>query len=46
MALTLRILNKEDFGIYDAFLQNYTATSMFLRSNVRRAGLEFEEGKD
>jgi uncharacterized protein len=46
MTLFLRKLHNDDFDIYDTFLQNYTETSMFLRSNARRAGLVFEEGKD
>lgn len=46
MKKLIRKLSNEDFQAFDDFLKNYTETSMFMRSNARRAGLVFEKGKD
>jgi uncharacterized protein len=36
----IRLLSQHDHAITEAFLKKYTATSMFLRSNARAAGME------
>lgn len=38
--MTIRLLTQDDFDTYDAFLTPHTVTTMFLRSNPRRAGLD------
>ena len=40
-----RLLTQADYSAYEAFLRRHAATSMFLRSNARQAGLDFQ-GKD
>jgi RimJ/RimL family protein N-acetyltransferase len=42
--LDIRLLTSADYAVLDAFLQKYTATSMFLRSNARDAGLDDRGG--
>lgn len=46
MTLNFRLLKNQDYDIFEDFLKNYVATSMFMRSNARRAGLEFKPNQD
>lgn len=39
--MELRTLGAHDLAVFDAFLRAHRDTSMFLRSNARKAGLEF-----
>ena len=39
--MNFRLLNPEDESLLESFLANHRDTSMFLRSNIRRAGLMF-----
>ena len=41
----IRLLNNNDYDDYELFLKPFAATSMFLRSNALRAGLEYN-GQD
>jgi|WetSurMetagenome_2_1015567.scaffolds.fasta_scaffold45474_1 uncharacterized protein len=40
--MTLRRLTQADYPAFERFLSGRAATSMFLRSNARRAGLDFK----
>jgi uncharacterized protein len=44
MNLVYRKLNQNDFEIFDDFLKDHAETSMFLRSNIRKAGIDYEAG--
>ena len=46
MKLNFRLLNSQDYDAFEKFLKEYMTTSMFMRSNVRRAGLEFKPKQD
>jgi GNAT superfamily N-acetyltransferase len=39
--MELRLMNAGDDSLVEKFLENHRDTSMFLRSNIRRAGLDF-----
>jgi RimJ/RimL family protein N-acetyltransferase len=39
--MELRLMNSADESLAEQFLANHRDTSMFLRSNIRRAGLDF-----
>ena len=41
----IRALHNDDFEAYERFLKPFTATSMFLRSNALKAGLDYQ-GQD
>jgi RimJ/RimL family protein N-acetyltransferase len=40
--MTIRLLNQSDAGALEAFLVQHRDSSMFLRSNARRGGLDFQ----
>ncbi|MGI4850646.1 MAG: GNAT family N-acetyltransferase [Janthinobacterium lividum] len=46
MTLDIRLLNNQDYDSFEHFLKDYVATSMFMRSNAHRVGLEFKPGLD
>ncbi len=39
--MEVRLLAQADYEVFDAFLAGHAETSMFLRSNARRAGLDY-----
>ena len=41
--MTVRILQKGDETLLEGFLKDYAETSMFLRSNMRKVGIEYKD---
>ena len=46
MTSMIRLLTNKDYNLFEEFLKNHASTSMFMRSNVKRVGLEFQQGQD